>query len=76
MAGDCQALLAIIHAVLGRAGLAADMVLAGALRSFAWKLALAVDGHKRGFGLTGASPNKVSATEGRIDREGAMGIVY
>ena len=70
MAGDCQALLAIISIMLERPGLAADTVLARALWGFAWKLVLAVDGNKRGFGLTGASPNKVSAIKGRTDREG------
>ena len=69
MAGDCQALLAIVHAVLERPGLAADTVLARALWGFAWKLVLAVDGHKRGFGLTGVNPNKVSTIEGKTDRE-------
>jgi hypothetical protein len=75
MAGDCQAILAIVHAVLGRADLARDAVLAPALRAFAWKIVLAVDGHKRGFGLSGASPNKVSVVEGRVNKEGAMNIV-
>ncbi|CAK7207104.1 hypothetical protein SEUCBS139899_009912 [Sporothrix eucalyptigena] len=75
MAGDCQAILAIVHAVLRRAGLAADAVLAPALRAFARKVVQAVDGHKKGFGLSGDSPTKVNIIESKPDEEGARDIV-
>jgi hypothetical protein len=60
MAGDLRAFLAIVEVALARPALASDAGLALALRAHGVALSRLMDGHKRGFGLTGARPDRVS----------------
>jgi hypothetical protein len=60
MAGNLRSFLAIVEVVRVRPALEADMGLALALRAHGVALSRLMNGYKRGFGLTGARPDRVS----------------